>query len=107
MTYSSAFLELATRPLALPWMGDIDLPWPVAMNLQEAPSALREAGFGSEYKTVMLRRPVYPSRTAPHFILGTPNEGGVGTVTRKVLGGNWRGIGSQGKMPDNFSARAG
>jgi hypothetical protein len=45
------------------------------MNLQEAPSALREAGFGSEYKTVMLRRPVYPSRTAPHFIFGTPNEG--------------------------------
>jgi hypothetical protein len=107
MTYSSAFLELATKPLALPWMGDIDLPWPVAMNLEEAPSALREAGFGSEYKRVTLRRPVYPSRTAPHIIFGTANAGGVGTVTLKVFHGNWRGIGSQGKMRDNFSDRAG
>jgi hypothetical protein len=75
---------------AVPWMGDMDLPWPVAMNLEEAESALREAGFGSEYKTVTLRRPVYPGMTEPYFIFGTPNQGFVfvGTVTRKVFRGN-------------------
>jgi hypothetical protein len=75
---------------AVPWMGDMDLPWPVAMNLEEAESALREAGFGPEYKTVTLRRPVYPGMTEPYFIFGTPNQGFVfvGTVTRKVFRGN-------------------
>ena len=75
---------------AIPWMGDMDLPWPVAMDLEEAESALRDAGFGSEYRTVTLRRPVYPGMTEPYFIFGTPTRGFifVGTVTRKVFPGN-------------------
>jgi hypothetical protein len=75
---------------AMPWMGDMDLPWPVAMNLEEAESALRDAGYGSEYRTVTLRRPVYPGMTEPYFIFGTPGHGFVfvGTTTRKVFLGN-------------------
>lgn len=75
---------------AIPWMGDMDLPWPVAMDLEEAESALRDAGFGSEYRTVTLRRPVYPGMTEPYFIFGTPAHGFVfvGTVTRRVFPGN-------------------
>lgn len=75
---------------AIPWMGDMDLPWPVAMDLEQAESALRDAGFGSEYRTVTLRRPVYPGMTEPYFIFGTPTRGFifVGTVTRKVFPGN-------------------
>lgn len=75
---------------AAPWLGDMDLPWPVAMNLEEAESELREAGYGSEYKTLTLRQPVYPGMTEPYFIFGTPSHGFVfvGTTTRKVFVGN-------------------
>lgn len=75
---------------AMPWMGDMELPWPVVMDLEEAESALRDAGYGSEYRTVTLRRPVYPGMTEPYFIFGTPGYGFVfvGTTTRKVFRGN-------------------
>lgn len=75
---------------AAPWLGDSDLPWPVAMNLEEAESALRNAGYGSEYRTLTLRQPVYPGMTEPYFIFGTPNYGFVfvGTITGKVFPGN-------------------
>jgi len=74
---------------AAPWMGSANLPWPVAMNLEEAESALRMAGFGQQYKTVVLRQPVYPGMTEPYFIFGTPLHGFVfvGTTTRRVFVG--------------------
>lgn len=74
---------------AAPWLGSANLPWPVAMNLEEAESALRMAGFGNEYKTVVLRQPVYPGMTEPYFIFGTPLHGFVfvGTTTRRVFVG--------------------
>ncbi len=73
-----------------PWLGDMLLPWPVEMNLEEAESLLRNAGFGSEYKTLTLRRPVYPGMIEPYFIFGTPKFGFVfvGTSTKKVFRGN-------------------
>lgn len=73
-----------------PWLGDMLLPWPIGMNLEEAESLLRSAGFGSEYKTLTLRRPVYPGMVEPYFIFGTPEYGFVfvGTSTKKVFQGN-------------------
>jgi hypothetical protein len=73
-----------------PWLGDMLLPWPVEMNLEEAESLLRNAGFASEYKTLTLRRPVYPGMIEPYFIFGTPRFGFVfvGTSTKKVFRGN-------------------
>ncbi len=72
-----------------PWMGDMDLPWPVAMNLEEAESAMRNEGFGAEYRTVALRQPLKPGMDEPYFIFGTPSFGFVfvGTITRKVFVG--------------------
>ncbi len=74
---------------AAPWMGSANLPWPVDMDLEEAESALRAAGFGQDYKTVVLRQPVYPGMTEPYFIFGTPLHGFVfvGTSTRRVFVG--------------------
>lgn len=87
-----------TDPLADPqidfnpfhWLGDMLLPWPVEMNLEEAESLLRNAGFGSEYKTLTLRRPVYPGMIEPYFIFGTSKYGFVfvGTSTKKVFLGD-------------------
>ena len=73
-----------------PWLGDALLPWPVEMDLEEAESLLRNAGFGSEYKTLTLRRPVYPGMVEPYFIFGTLEHGFVfvGTSTKKVFRGN-------------------
>jgi hypothetical protein len=73
-----------------PWLGDMLLPWPVEMNLEEAESLLRNAGFASEYKTLTLRRPVYPGMIEPYFIFGTLEHGFVfvGTSTKKVFRGN-------------------
>lgn len=76
--------QIEFRPM--PWLGSSDLPWPVAMDLEEAESLMRRAGFGPDYRSVTLRRPVYPGMTEPYFIFGMAGTGFVfvGTVTGKV-----------------------
>ena len=71
---------------AMPWLGSADLPWPVAKNLEEAESLMRRAGYGPDYRSVTLRRPVYPGMTEPYFIFGMAGNGFVfvGTVTGQV-----------------------
>lgn len=55
----------------MPWMGSQVLQWPIAMELDVAESRLQEAGFGSTYRTLTLRQPVYPGMVEPYWIFGT------------------------------------
>jgi hypothetical protein len=54
-----------------PWMGSQVMQWPIAMELDIAESRLQEAGFGSTYRTLTLRQPVYPGMVEPYWIFGT------------------------------------
>lgn len=69
--------------------GDLELAWPVAMSLEEAESALRDAGYGREYEGVTLCWRMGPGMTEPAFVFGTRAHGlvWVGTTTRKVVAG--------------------
>lgn len=62
---------VTTQFQALPWMGSQALEWPIAMELDVAESRRREEGFGTTYRTLTLRRPVYPGMTEPYWIFGT------------------------------------
>lgn len=54
-----------------PWLGSQTLPWPILMDVLEAESLFRAAGYGPEYRSVTLRQPVYPGMVEPYFIFGT------------------------------------
>lgn len=53
-----------------PWMGSQVLKWPIAMELDVALSRLEGAGFGSTFRTLTLRQPVYPGMVEPYWIFG-------------------------------------
>lgn len=56
--------------IAQPWLGDRDIPWPVAMDVMEAVILLQDAGFRKPFRTITLRQPVYPGMVEPYFIFG-------------------------------------
>ena len=69
----TAGAEVMTEFRALPWMGSQVLAWPIDMELELAESRLEAAGWGTEYRSLTLRQPVYPGMTEPYWIFGTPS----------------------------------
>lgn len=70
-----------------PWLEDIVIPWPIAMDLPKANTLKEEAGYRQPYGAVTLRNPLGPTQSNPYFIFGgNPAEPYifVDTVTGKV-----------------------
>jgi hypothetical protein len=44
------------------------VPWPVAMDITEADTALKQAGYSGTYNEVMLRQPLYPGMDEPCYV---------------------------------------
>ncbi|MFD2573183.1 hypothetical protein ACFSUS_21250 [Spirosoma soli] len=53
-----------------PWLEDVVINWPVSMDLSEADSLLKQAGFTGSYGNVTLRHPLYPGVDEPYYIFG-------------------------------------
>ncbi|MBC3788351.1 hypothetical protein FHK02_4904 [Spirosoma sp. LMG 31448] len=53
-----------------PWLEDVVIDWPIAMELTEADSLLKAAGFTGSYGNVTLRHPLYPGVNEPYYIFG-------------------------------------
>jgi hypothetical protein len=74
-----------------PWLEDVVIKWPVAMDLPQANALKEKAGYSSPYTTVTLRNPLGPKLGNPLFIFGA----GAGqpyifvdTVTGQVTSGS-------------------
>lgn len=59
-----------------PWLEDVIIPWPVALEIHDAFSILRKAGYELGVKNVTLRHPLSPDPEIdqPFFIFGIGNE---------------------------------
>jgi len=53
-----------------PWLGDMQIPWPVNLDVMEADILLQGAGYQGPFQTITLRHPVYPGLNEPYYIFG-------------------------------------
>jgi hypothetical protein len=53
-----------------PWLGDMEIPWPVNLDVMEADILLQGAGYQGPFQTITLRHPVYPGLNEPYYIFG-------------------------------------
>lgn len=70
-----------------PWLEDVVIAWPVAMDLDQANQLKMAAGYTDPYGAVTLRNPLGPKLGNPYFIFSTSQSGVyifVDTVTGQV-----------------------
>lgn len=75
------------RLIPEPWLEDVVIAWPVAMDLPQACKLKAEAGYTDPFATVTLRNPLGPKLSNPYFIFNTSQPGlyvFVDTVTGQV-----------------------
>lgn len=53
-----------------PWLGDVEIPWPINMDVMEADILLQGAGYQGPFQSITLGHPVYPGLNEPYYILG-------------------------------------
>ena len=74
-----------------PWLEDVVIEWPVAMDLEDANQLKESAGYKAAYGAVTLRNPLGPKKSNPYYIFGSnPNQPYifVDTVTKEVHSAN-------------------
>ncbi|PYH46606.1 uncharacterized protein BP01DRAFT_355599 [Aspergillus saccharolyticus JOP 1030-1] len=72
-----------------PWLEDVVIPWPVAMDAEQADALLKIAGYTGGYKVITLRHPLHPDFDEPYYIFNV--EGVfvfVGVDDKKVFVGD-------------------
>jgi hypothetical protein len=68
-----------------PFLGDQVIPWPVALDIHDAFTILRKAGYKQAIYAVTLRQPLYPGDDQPFYIFNTGSEFiAVGTKDKKI-----------------------
>lgn len=68
-----------------PFLGDQVIPWPVTLDIHDAFTILRKAGYKQAIYAVTLRQPLYPGDDQPFYIFNTGNEFiAVGTKDKKI-----------------------
>ncbi|KAF4345028.1 hypothetical protein FBEOM_902 [Fusarium beomiforme] len=68
-----------------PFLGDQLIPWPVTLDIHDAFTILREAGYKQGVNAVTLRQPFYPGDDQPFYIFSIGNEFiGVGIKDKKI-----------------------
>ncbi|KAG5749733.1 hypothetical protein H9Q69_001261 [Fusarium xylarioides] len=68
-----------------PFLGDQVIYWPVALDIHDAFTILRKAGYKQAVYAVTLRQPLYPGDDQPFYIFNTgPEFIAVGTKDKKI-----------------------
>ncbi|KAF5552786.1 hypothetical protein FNAPI_7007 [Fusarium napiforme] len=68
-----------------PFLGDQVISWPVALDIHDAFTILRKAGYKQAIYAVTLRQPLYPGDDQPFYIFNTgPEFIAVGTKDKKI-----------------------
>lgn len=68
-----------------PFLGDQVIPWPVNLDIHDAFTILRKAGYKQAIYAVTLRQPLYPGDDQPFYIFNTGTEFiAVGTKDKKI-----------------------
>ncbi|KAF4440297.1 hypothetical protein FACUT_3518 [Fusarium acutatum] len=68
-----------------PFLGDTVISWPVALDIHDAFTILRKAGYKQAVYAVTLRQPLYPGDDQPFYIFNTgPEFIAVGTKDKKI-----------------------
>ncbi|KAF5535396.1 hypothetical protein FPHYL_13203 [Fusarium phyllophilum] len=68
-----------------PFLGDQVISWPVALDIHDAFTILRKAGYKQAIYAVTLRQPLYPGDDQPLYIFNTgPEFIAVGTRDKKI-----------------------
>ncbi|ENH67270.1 hypothetical protein Focb16_v002542 [Fusarium oxysporum f. sp. cubense] len=68
-----------------PFLGDQVIPWPVTLDIHDAFTILRKAGYKQAIYAVTLRQPLYPGDDQPFYIFNTGTEFiAVGTKDKKI-----------------------
>ncbi|KLO90781.1 uncharacterized protein LW94_10261 [Fusarium fujikuroi] len=68
-----------------PFLGDQVISWPVALDIHDAFTILRKAGYKQAVYAVTLRQPLYPGDDQPFYIFNTgPEFIAVGTKDKKI-----------------------
>jgi len=67
--------DVAMEFNAMPWLGSQTLEWPIAMEVEVALSRMFAASWGSLFRTLTLRQPIYPGMTEPYWIFKIPDGG--------------------------------
>ncbi|KAL7756056.1 hypothetical protein ACKLNR_013049 [Fusarium oxysporum f. sp. zingiberi] len=68
-----------------PFLGDQVIPWPVTLDIHDAFTILRKAGYKQSIYAVTLRQPLYPGDDQPFYIFNTGTEFiAVGTKDKKI-----------------------
>ncbi|EWY83606.1 hypothetical protein FOYG_13413 [Fusarium oxysporum NRRL 32931] len=68
-----------------PFLGDQVIPWPVTLDIHDAFTILRKAGYTQAIYAATLRQPLYPGDDQPFYIFNTGNEFiAVGTKDKKI-----------------------
>ncbi|KAF5624327.1 hypothetical protein F52700_9493 [Fusarium sp. NRRL 52700] len=68
-----------------PFLGDVVISWPVALDIHDAFTILRKAGYKQAVYAVTLRQPLYPGDDQPFYIFNTgPEFIAVGTKDKKI-----------------------
>ncbi|KAF5249444.1 hypothetical protein FANTH_5325 [Fusarium anthophilum] len=68
-----------------PFLGDTIISWPVALDIHDAFTILRKAGYKQAIYAVTLRQPLYPGDDQPFYIFDTgPEFIAVGTKDKRI-----------------------
>ncbi|KAF9775823.1 hypothetical protein IL306_006050 [Fusarium sp. DS 682] len=68
-----------------PFLGDQVIPWPVKLDIHDAFTILRKAGYKGGVYAVTLRQPLYPGDDQPFYIFNVGDEFiAVGTKDKKI-----------------------
>ncbi|KAJ6440636.1 hypothetical protein O9K51_06426 [Purpureocillium lavendulum] len=72
--------------VAVPWLEDVIIPWPIEMDATEADELLR-AHYDELYDSMVLRHPLYPGADEPYYIFHLKEVGFVfvGVNSKKVF----------------------
>ncbi len=57
-----------------PWLGDVIIPLPIQLGLDEAIRLKDHAGFTDPFSAVVLRWPLYPGVNEPSYIFSEPSR---------------------------------
>ncbi|HXP59450.1 MAG TPA: hypothetical protein VN829_03110 [Dongiaceae bacterium] len=70
ITSADGFTFDPVQYLPGPWLEDVQIPWPVSMDVMEADILLQAAGWQGTFWNFTLRYPLYPGIVEPYYIFG-------------------------------------
>jgi hypothetical protein len=77
----------AIQTSVAPWLGDVEIDWPIKLDLWEAFKIFQAAGYKEELNAVTLRQPLYKDIKEPYYIFSLADGQfiAVGVEDKKVV----------------------